>query len=130
MTSNGNTSFPRRSRLGTKRSAVPTVKEFSKTVLVLTPSDEHTYHLTRDQILGHTEVDFIIEDSEDMVRAKNVKAVEHLRRVCIVKMQSKTCKWDFKHVENLCRQGKIYLRILSYLTQQGEDGGMSSNTKL
>jgi len=52
MTSNGNSSFPKRPHLDRKRYAVPTVKEFCKTVLVLALSNEHTYHLTNDQNIG------------------------------------------------------------------------------
>jgi len=145
MTSNGKSSFPKRPRLDRKRYAVPAVKEFCKTVLVLAPSNEHTYHLTNDQILGHAEVDFTTEDSEDTVRAKIVQAVEQLAHDIkpddfeFVKVQSKRVsvpfvatghKWDFKHVKNLCGQGKIYIRLLSYLTEQEEKGGMSSNTEV
>jgi len=36
-------------------------------------------------------------------------------------------KWDFKHVKNLCGQGKIYICLQSYLTEQ--EGGLSSNTE-
>lgn len=146
-TSNGNSSFPKRPRLDRKRYSVQTVKEFCKTVLVLAPSNEHSYHLTSDQILGHAEVDFTTEDSESTVRAKIVQAVEQLAHDIkpddfeFVKVQSKRVsvpfvasghKWDFKHVKNLCGQGKIYIRLLSYLTEQEEKDGtcMSTNTEV
>ena len=145
MTSNGKSSFPKRPRLDRKRYAVPAVKEFCKTVLVLAPSNEHTYHLTNDQILGQAEVDFTTEDSEDTVRAKIVEPVEQLAHDIkpddfeFVKVQSKRVsvpfvatghKRDFKHVKNLCGQGKIYIRLLTYLTEQEEKGGMSSNSEV
>ena len=78
--------------------------------------------LTNDQVLGHAEVDFTTEDSEDMVRAKVVQAVEQLAHDIkpdyfeFVKVQFKKVsvlfvgtghKWDFKHVKNLSRQANI-----------------------
>ena len=136
---------PKRPRLCTKRYAVPTVKEFCKTVLVLAPLNEHTYHLTNDQILGHAEVDFTTEDSEDTVRAKIGQAIEQLAGGIkpddfeFVKVQSKRVsvplvgtghKWDFKYVKNLYGQGKIFIRLFSYLTEQEGKGGISSNSEV
>ena len=78
--------------------------------------------LTNDQVLGHAEVDFTTEDSEDTVRAKVVQAVEQLAHDIkpdyfeFVKVQFKKVsvpfvgtghKWDFKHVKNLCRKENI-----------------------
>ena len=70
-------------------------KTFAKQFWFLHPLNEHTYHLTNDQILGHVEVDLTTENLEDMFRAKIAQAVEQLAHgikpddLEFVKVQSK-----------------------------------------
>jgi len=121
---------PKRPRLSAmKASTAP--KEVCKTVVVICPTPNidnyKEYPLTQEHIVCNAQVDFSSDDSESTTRDTIVQAVKtQLTGINpddfeFVKVQNKRVtvtlvaegyRWDFKHVKNLCGQGKLYVRLL------------------
>lgn len=120
--------FPKRPRFaGASRYGNVLPKEVCKTVVLLESSDSSNYPLTHDTIICYAEVDFLTTDDELLVRNKIVEALKTqlpdiaLNDIEFVKVLSKRVttplvadgyNWDFKHIKNLCGQGKLYVRLV------------------
>ena len=130
--------YPKRPRLaGASRYANVRPKEVCKTVVLLENSDSsNEYPLTHDMVMCYAEVDFLTTDDEQLVRDKIVDALKtQLPDIApddleFVKVHSKRVttpvvadgyNWDFKHVKNLCGQGKLYVRLVGNKQMPGAD---------
>jgi len=85
------------------------------------------YPLNQELIIGYAEVDFLSTDDEPLVRSKIVGALKSKladiapNDIEFIKVLNKRVtnplvadghKWDFKHVKNLCGQGKLCVRLV------------------
>lgn len=128
--------YPKRPQLaGASRYANVRPKEVCKTVVLLENSDSsNEYPLTHDMVMCCAEVDFLTTDDEQLVRDKIVDALKtqlpdiapddlefvkvHNKRVT-TPVVADGYNWDFKHVKDLCGQGKLYVRLVGNMQMRG-----------
>lgn len=136
---NGATSaYPKRPRLsGASRYGNVLPKDVIKTVVLLENSgSSNEYPLKNDTIMCYAEVDFVTTDDERLVRNKIVGAlktqipdiapddfefVKVLGKRVSTPVVADGYNWDFKHVKNLCGQGKLYVRLNKQQEQELEN---------
>ena len=102
-------------------------KDVVKTVVLLENiGSSNEYPLKNDTIMCYAEVDFLSTDDQQLVRNKIVRAlktqipdiapddfefVKFLSRRVSTPVVADCYSWDFKHIKNLCGQGKLYVRL-------------------
>lgn len=139
--------YPKRPRLaGALHYANVLPKEVSKMVVLLESSaSSNEYPLTYDKIMCYAEVDFFTTDDEQLFRNKIVGALKTQlpdiapNDIKFVKVLSKRVttplvadghNWDFKHVKNLCDQGKLYVRLVGNKhSREGDREGLPEEFK-
>ena len=108
-----------------------------KTVVLLENSgSSNKYPLKNDTIMCYAEVDFLSTDDEQLVCNKTVGAlktqipdiapddfefVKVLGKRVSTPVVADGYNWDFKHVKNLCGQGKLYDRLNKQQEQDQEN---------
>ena len=96
-----------------------------RVVLLGNSGSSNEYPLKNDTIMCYAEVDFVSVDDERLMCNKIVGALEtqipdiapdDLEFVIVLGKRSTPVvadgyNWDFKHVKNLCGQGKLYVHL-------------------
>ena len=127
--SGATSAYPKRPRLsGASRYGNVLPKDVVKTVVLLENSgSSNEYPLKNDIIMCYAEVDFLTTDDEQLVQTQlpdiapdDFEFVKVLGKRVSTPVVADGYNWDFKHVKNLCGQGKLYVR-LNKQREQGQE---------